>query len=195
MGAEGSVRGEGSVTFIFSVVLQTLLWRLFELAPLSVLPSFHCHHDSTTAVPCASAVCHKGAPGTGIEWSWVSQRKTDEEQQPGILLRSQDLVIHKILLHSMKAFQMSNIQTEEKPKLVNNYASSKRMKDTFKHDINGLKSTVRASPSNWMKRKPTALCQNSFFPNSSNVNSRIVQRFDTKSEAATLPSNSVHLRL
>jgi len=44
-----------------------------------------------------------------------------------------------------------------------------------------------------MKRKPTVLCQNTFFPNSSNVNRRIVQRFDTKSEAATLPSNSVHL--
>lgn len=44
-----------------------------------------------------------------------------------------------------------------------------------------------------MKKTPTVLCQNTFFPNSSNVNSRIVQRFDTKSEAAALPSNSVHL--
>lgn len=163
------------------------------------LSLFHCHPDFVIAVPCASTICHKGASCTGIEWSQVIHRKTEKKRWYGIILRSHGHVIHTshYLLPCTKGLKMNNIQTEEKTS--NLYAAmplGRKWKTTCSiTNLNCLKSTVRAFLSNITEWKENQLscAKIHVFPNSSNVNSRIVQRFDTKSEAATLPSSSVHL--
>lgn len=135
---------------------------------------------------------------SGAESSTESyHRNTDTESLWGA--RSTWCVSPASLLRSYQGMSDGQYSDWEKNQTCKQPCTSNRMRDDLQHSINlnSPKSTVGAFLSNVTEWKVNQLfcAKIHFFPNSSNVNSRIVQRFDTKSEAATFPSNSVHLRL
>lgn len=172
---ECSFRGEGPVTLLLLLIYSLDIDVETSLYLLHRWTVFHCHHDFMYHLPVLMSWSHS------TYWNWMEPSRPQRDRTETMIWSHSEEPGPCDIKHLITCFPMlrdlkwTTFRLNQNTKFMSNYAIGKRMKDKLQDNINlnSLKSitSVFLSKITEWKRNPTVLCQNTFFPNSSNMNS------------------------